>query len=243
MDSLYVALSAQVTLERRLDTIAQNVANLATTGYRAEEVKFDTVLAEAEAAGGQSTAFVAQGDSFLSRRTGSVTKTDNPLDVAVQGDAWFAIQTPGGVAYTRDGRMQMQQTGELTTLQGYPFLDVGRAPLVLDPDADAPIITRDGMITQRGQQLGAVGLFSIDPNTKLDRFEGAAVIPQGAATEVLDFANNGVVQGFVEGSNVNPMMEISRMIAVSRAFEAASSVIEQTESSTQAAIRTLGDTG
>ncbi len=237
--SLYVALSAQVALERRLDTIAQNVANLSTVGYRADEVKFDAMLSKA---GSDSTAFVSSGDTFISRRAGGLTKTDNDLDVAVQGEGWLAINTPSGVVYTRDGRMRMLASGELQTLNGYAVLDVGRAPLSLDPGAGPPVIARDGMITQHGQQVGAIGLFSIDPATNLKRFENSGVIPEGNASEILDFSTNGVVQGFVEDANINPISEISKLIAVTRAFEAASSTIETSDSTAQQAIKTLGDT-
>lgn len=239
MDAMYVALSAQVALERKLDTIAQNVANLGTVGYRADEIKFDEELSKAA---GDSTAFVSSGDTYISRRTGALTKTDNALDVAVQGNGWFAMQTPSGVVYTRDGRMRLMESGELTTLNGYAILDVGRAPITLDPTAGSPIIARDGMIMQGGQQLGAIGLFRIDPTTKLDRFENSGVVPQGPAEEVLDFSTNGVVQGFVEEANVNPIMEISRLIEVSRAFEAISAAIEKSEATSQNAIKTLGET-
>jgi flagellar basal-body rod protein FlgF len=239
MDSMYVALSAQVALERKLDTIAQNVANLGTVGYRADEIKFDEELSKAAS---DSTAFVSSGDAYISRRQGELTKTDNALDVAVQGNGWFAMQTPSGVVYTRDGRMRLLESGELTTLNGYAILDVGRAPITLDPTAGPPIIARDGMIMQSGQQLGAIGLFSIDPATKLDRFENSGVVPQGPAAEILDFSTNGVVQGFVEEANVNPIMEISRLIEVSRAFEAMSAAIEKSEATSTNAIRTLGET-
>jgi flagellar basal-body rod protein FlgF len=239
MDSMYVALSAQKALEQKLDTIAQNVANLGTVGYRAEEIRFEEELSKA---GGESATFVSSGDTYISRRAGALTKTDNPLDVAVQGDGWLGIQTPRGVAYTRDGRMRLLESGELQTLNGYAVLDVGRAPITLDPAAGPPIIARDGMIMQGGQQLAAIGLFHIDESTKLDRFENSGVMPQGPADEVLDFSTNGVVQGFVEEANVNPIMEISRLIEVSRAFEAVSSSIAQTDSTSQNAIRTLGET-
>ncbi len=245
MDSaMYVALSAQVALERRLDIVAQNVANAATAGYRAEEIKFDAMLSKVGLSnpGADPTAFVSEGDTYLSRRAGDLEKTGNQLDVAVRGDGWLAVNTPAGVAYTRDGRMRMLESGDLTTLAGYPVLDVGRAPLSLDPNAGAPIITRDGMITQDGKQVGAIGLFSIDPNTKLRRSENATVIPEGPANEVLDFTTNGVLQGFVEGSNVRPVMEISRLIMVSRSFEAASAMIDKSDSTAQEAIKTLGDT-
>ena len=237
--SMYVALSAQVALERRLDTIAQNVANLGTVGYRADEVRFESVLSNA---GSDSTAFVSSGDTFISRRAGALTATDNKLDVAVQGDGWFAINTPSGTVYTRDGRMRMLESGELQTLNGYSILDVGHAAISLDPTAGPPNIARDGMITQHGQQVGAIGLFRIDEATKLNRFENSGVMPEGNASEILDFSTNGVVQGFVEEANVNPISEISKLIAVTRAFEAASSTIQTSDETAQAAIKTLGDT-
>ena len=238
--SMYVSLSAQVALERRLDTIAQNVANLGTVGYRADEVRFESALSKA---GSDSTAYVTSGDTFISRRAGALTKTDNELDVAVQGDGWFGINTPSGTVYTRDGRMRMLESGELQTLNGYSILDVGRAPLTLDPTAGPPIIARDGMITQHGQQVGAIGLFRIDEKTKLNRFENSGVVPEGNASEILDFSNNGVVQGFVEEANVNPISEISKLIAVTRAFEAATSMIDTSDTTAHDAIKTLGDTG
>ena len=91
--NLYVGVSAQVALQRRLDTIAHNVANASTAGFRAEEVRFETVLSRA---GADPVAFATSGPTFLSRRSGELVRTDNLFDVAVEGDAWLAIQTPGG---------------------------------------------------------------------------------------------------------------------------------------------------
>lgn len=239
MDGMYVALSAQMALEKRLDTIAQNVANMSSAGYRADEVKFEAVLAKT---GADSTAFASTGETFVSRQAGPLTRTDDQLDVAVQGEGWLAIQTTAGVAYTRDGRMRVGEGGELTSLNGDPVLDVGRAPLVIDPGAGPPTIARDGMLTQNGLQVGAIGLFAIDPGAKLSRVSGSAVIPDRAATEILDFGSNGVIQGFVEGSNVNPVMEMSKLIMVTRAFDAANSMIQTADSAMGASIKALGDT-
>src|SRR5690606_27515138 len=95
--ALYVGLSAQVALERRLNTIAQNVANMSTAGYRAEEVKFETVLSRTAK---DAVAFATSGENYISRRQGGITKTDNPLDLAIDGDAWFAIATPAGIVHS-----------------------------------------------------------------------------------------------------------------------------------------------
>jgi flagellar basal-body rod protein FlgF len=239
MDALYVALSAQVALEAKLDTIAQNVANLATAGYRADEIKFDAVMSKTAA---DSVAFASAGDTTISRKSGPLTRTDNQLDVAVQGDGWFALSTPAGTVYTRDGRMQLLETGDLVSLGGYRVLDAGLAPIQLDPAAGPPIIARDGMITQGGQHLGAIGLFRISGTAKLSRFENSGVIPNSGASAILDFTDNGMVQGFVEGSNVDPVSEMTKLIMVSRAFESASNMIETSESSLSDSIKTLGDT-
>jgi flagellar basal-body rod protein FlgF len=167
-------------------------------------------------------------------------KTDNPLDVAVQGDGWLALQTPAGTAYTRDGRMRMQPGGVLQSVGGYPVLDAGNSPITLDPDAGPVTIAQDGMITQGGRQIGAIGLFSLDNSAKLKRFDNSSVMPSKPATPVLDFTQNGVTQGYVEGANVNPLMEMEKLILLSRTFENVNSAINGSEASLKDAIKVLG---
>lgn len=234
----YVALSAQLALERRLDGIARNVANQNSAGYRAEGTKFQTVLSRmAESA---PVAYASGGKTYISRETGPVMRTENPLDIAVQGDGWLGIMTPAGVVHTRDGRMKMLETGELVTLNDHPVLDVGQMPILLDPLAGPPAIARDGMISQGGIEMGAVGLFTIDERAGLTRYGNSGVIPSRAAQPVLDFTADGVVQGFVEQSNINPMLELSKLITVSRSFEGVSNLLRQHDSSLREAVRTLG---
>ncbi len=235
--AFYVSLSAQVALDRRLTTIAENVANASSSGYRATGVSFDAVLSSASA---KSTAYVSAGGDFISRASGGVTKTDNPLDVAVVGDAWLAIRTPQGVAYTRDGRLQMLETGEVQTLLGFPVLDAGNSPLALDPTAGPPMIFRDGMISQGDRQIGAIGLFEIDDAAALRRAENSSVIPSTPATAVVNFAKNGIAQGHLEGANINPLSEITKLIMAQRSFESASAAYHMMDSSQRNAVRTLG---
>ena len=236
---LYVALSGQIALQRRLETIANNVANASTAGFRAEQVRFESVLSQVPL---DPIAFASTGKSYLSRHPGELTRTDNPLDVAVEGDAWLAIQTPAGQVYTRDGRMRMTEAGDLQTLNGYPVLDVGGAPILLNPDAGPPDIARDGTITQNGQQIGALGLFRMNEQAVLTRFENSGVVPDQPAEPILDFVEAGVVQGYIERSNVTPIAEMSRLIAVSRIFEAITSALNDSDSSLREAVRTLGTT-
>src|SRR5690606_30853101 len=123
----YVALSSQVALERRLNTLADNVANAGTVGYKAGEVTFDDVLTGLTA---KAVSFVSPGADSYNIRAGALRETGNPFDFAVQGDAWFAVETEAGPMMTRDGHFTMRETGELVTLQGYPVLDPGGTPLV-----------------------------------------------------------------------------------------------------------------
>ncbi len=237
LSSLYVSLSAQVALQKRMDTIANNVANMNTAGFRADEVKFQALV---EKAGNANIAFSSSGSDFVSRRAGSLTKTDNPLDVAVQGEGWLAIKTPAGTAYTRDGRMRLLETGTLENIEGRPVLDAGGTPIVLDPSAGTPAIANDGMITQDGKQVGALGLFKIDDQAKLTRSNFGGLLSDKPATPVLDFVSNGFVQGFVENSNVNPIMEMTKLIMVSHAFDSVTNMMQSSETSLQDAIKTLG---
>src|ERR1700730_118338 len=193
---LYVTPSAQVALERRLTTLAANIANQSTPGYRAEEVDFKTLVSRA---GDTPVAYVSPGDTYISPRPGVPIKTDNPLDVAVQGDCWLALKTKAGtIVYTRDGRMRMQPGGELQSVNGYTVLDAGNSPIALDPLGGPATIAQDGMITQGGRQIGAIGLFRLDKTTKLKRFDNSGVVADKPATPVLDFSTNGITQGYVE---------------------------------------------
>lgn len=235
----YVSLSAQLTLERRLESLAINVANMNTVGYRASGVSFHTYVSRT---GEQPVAYATSGRDYITREAGPLIKTDNPLDVAVQGEGWFSIQTPAGIVYTRDGRMRMKATGELETLDGHPILDAGNTPIILDPNGGPVTIGTDGMISQAGRQIGALGLFRIDPSAKFTRYENSGVIPDKAATPILDFDNNGIIQGHVEGSNVNPILEMAKLIMISRAFESITGGTENAESSLKDAVKTLGGT-
>lgn len=237
--ALYVALSAQVALSNRLETVARNVSNMNTAGYRADEIKFSELLSKA---GQDKVSYASTGDMFISRQGGALTKTDNPLDVAVEGEAWFAIRTPEGVAYTRDGRLKMDVDGALRTVNGYEILDAGGLPILLDPEGGAPNIDQSGEILQGEDGAGAIGLFLIDDDAKLTRVDNSGVVPDKPATPVRDFTVNGVRQGYTEGANINPIREMTKLIMITRAFEGATSMIDASNQTQERAIRELGET-
>jgi len=231
---LYVTLSSQMALEKRLATIADNVANATTIGFRATEVKFDDLMDRS------SVAFVSQGEDYLSTRSGGMIQTGNMLDLAIQGEAWFMIDTPAGQVLTRDGRFTMNEDGALVTLQGYAVLDAGAGQIQLDAQNGVPTVTRDGFLLQNGEQVGSIGLFRGDLSAGHSRFENSGVIPVLAPEPVVDEFDSGILQGYIEQSNVNPVAEMTRLIMISRAFEYASAAMRDSETSMEQAISTLG---
>lgn len=234
---LYVALSGQIALQRRLDTIANNVANSSTPGFRAENTTFESLISKSDRA---SVAYSSSGETTFAGQAGATTQTGNPLDIAIKGEAFLAIATPTGTAYTRDGRMQISTAGDLETISGRPILDIGGAPLQIDPQRGPIEILGNGTITQNGNTVGRLGLFLMPGDAKTARYEGSAFTTTAPVEPVTDYSRTGVVQGFIEGANVNPVLEMSRLIAVTRAFEALSNSIEQSDRKMSDAIRTLG---
>jgi len=203
-------------------------------------VKFETVLSRA---GATPVAFSSPGNNIISREAGNLTETGNPLDVAVVGQGFVAFAGPNGTVYTRDGRLQIAPNGDLQTLTGFPVVDSGGAQITVDPNGGPLSIARSGAITQDGNEVGTLGLFNIPADANLDRYGNSGVIPDRPATAIVDFTRDGFRQSYVEGSGANPMLELTRLISASRAFEGTNSLVEGTESSLQNAIRTLGEPG
>ncbi len=237
---IYVGISSQIALERRLTTIADNIANMNSVGFRSTEVKFDQVMSQTRNDLNADISFVTQGSDYLSTRNGEMIRTGNSFDFAVKGDGWFAINTPAGQVMTRDGRFSMGVTGELVSTQGYPVLDAGGAPIQLNPAAGEPTVGSDGRILQNGATVAQLGLFTADAKKGFVRYENSGVIFSEAPQPVVDNSAVGVVQGYVEQSNVNAISQMTQLVQVNRAFEGISSLMKSTEDSFSQAIRTLG---
>jgi flagellar basal-body rod protein FlgF len=234
---LYVSYSGQIALDRRLATIANNIANAGTVGYRSEELKFDSVMSNLS---NDPTAFASAGKSYISERSGGLKQTGNSFDVAIQGSGWLAIQTSAGTAYTRDGRMKMLDTGELQTLNGNAILDSSNSPLVIDPTNGPPKIDHDGTVSQNGRRVASIGLFTVDVSKGYMRSENASIIPSSPAVAVDAFTSDGFSQGYIEESNVNAVTEMTNLIMVTRSFDGLQTSIDESEASLKKAIQVLG---
>ena len=238
--SIYVGLSAQRAMLREIDSIAQNVANVGTVGFKGETMKFSAIPV---ATAGETTSYPDLGRIFPIQASGRHNKTGNPLDVAIVGKGYMAVDGGSGQIYTRDGRMTMTPAGALVTLSGAAVLDAGGAPIVLDPSAPSPQITRDGMITQAGRQIGAIGLYNLDPNANITRVGNASFSSDIPAQPILEFSADGFAQGYTEDSNVDGIGAMTRLISVQRMFEGLTSAMSATENSTTDMIKSLGPQG
>lgn len=237
---MYVSLSGQRALDKRLTTIADNMANVNTVGFRATEVKFDDIVARTGNDMNAKVAFVSQGNDYLNTQSGELQETGNPLDFAVKGDAWMALQTPAGQVLTRDGRFSLTTTGELVSVRGYPVLDAGGGPIQVNANGGELSVDRSGKIFQDGRQIAQLGLFTADVSKGYLRYDNSGVKTTQAPQPVVDNGTVGVMQGYVEQSNVNGISQMTQLIQVSRAFESISNSMSQSETNMSEALKTLG---
>lgn len=235
---LYVSLSAQMTREARLTTIAENIANAQTVGFKAGFVRFEELVEEVS---GEDVSYSSKGVEYLDATSGGLEQTGNPLDFAVRGNAWFGIETPAGTVVTKDGRFTMVDNGDLVTLSGYPVLDPGGAPITLDPAGGVPELGDDGIIRQNGRLVGALGLFAFEPGPNFQRFGNSGIVVGGEPEPIVDNPDVGAVQGHVELSNVNSLHEMTQLIMVQRSFEEAASLMETSENSMEQLIRAFNN--
>lgn len=208
-------LSKQVGLRQQVDVIAHNVANLSTTGFKREDLAFATHVERLDLLGG-SLALARVDSTHTDLRPGALEPTGNPFDFAIDGSGFFAVETAEGVRYTRDGRFSANQLGELTTTTGHRVLDGGGAPIVIPAQVSNLSLSADGALSAAdGAPLGTLGVWELPDGflrREADGLFASAVEPEPAL-------DSKVVQGFLEGSNVNPVRELTDLIEAQRAYE------------------------
>ncbi len=245
-NALYVGLSRQMALRRMLDVTANNVANMNTTAFRAERPVFDDFVSRVR--NGDPTAFVVDRATYTDTREGTLAMTGNPLDVAIRGDAWFQVETPDGPRFTRDGRLGRAPDGRLVTVDGHSVLDAAGAPIELPDDVGPVSIGADGSISYEvpgadggGQAvvIGQLGLFTLPGAQGLPRDPGGLVRPPpGSAPQAAERAT--LVQGALEGSNVQPIQEMVRLVELTRAYGESNRLVESENERQRNAINKLG---
>jgi flagellar basal-body rod protein FlgF len=230
-DGLYVAMSGAVAQERALDVAANNVANANTSGFRAERVTFEEVL------GGQGNlSFVTAEEGSVDATRGELRSTGNPLDVAVDGDGWFAMQTPQGVRYTRSGEFRVGPGGGLIDPRGNSVLDVGGNPLLVPADAKNISVDPAGQVVADEIPVGQIQIAQINEGNL--RNEGGNYYSARGAVKPVE--NAQVVSGHVEGGNFDPVRGMVDLIRISRNHESLHQVMTTYREIDQRAVREIG---
>ncbi|MEL7464234.1 MAG: flagellar hook-basal body complex protein [Pseudomonadota bacterium] len=236
-NAVYATLSRQEGLNQAMRLIASNLANVSTDGYRGEGTVFAEWVERIPVDGGvlsQATATVRTTDFTQ----GGLKSTGAPLDLAIEGPGFFSVQAEGGVLLTRAGSFTLSPAGEIVASDGARLLDEGGAPLAVPAAAERIDIARDGTISADGAPIGRVGVSVVADLSTLTRVADTRFEPNGDVLPAGEAA--AVSQGFIERSNVNAVLEMTRMIDVQRSYEAGQSFLRSEDERMREAIRVFG---
>lgn len=235
-----VSLSRQIALQRQMDVVANNVANLNTTGFKAESLLFEQydmpVAADNEFPGSQTVAYTQDWATVHDMANGALQQTGNPLDVGLSGPGFLTVSTPAGTRYTRSGSLAINAAGTLVDLSGNPILSADGSPIQFDSaDTDVTIL-KDGTITTSQGTKGKLGVVEFADPQQATRegnnlWSGANPSP---ATKTQ------VVQGSIERSNVSGVTEMANLIRVQRAYEQLASIMSRQDDLRTTAVQKLG---
>lgn len=239
-NTLLVSLSHQIAANRSMDIIANNLANVSTPAFKREGMKFEEYVSMVRPAEGetgpQPVSFVQDKGVLRDLNEGRIESTHATFDVALNGPGFFVIQTPQGNQYTRNGHFTLDASGQIVTEDGFPVLGDG-GPVTITPDDGNIKIAGDGTISGKNGQISKLQVVDFANERTLNK-EGASLY--STTQTPIAPANTSVAQGMLESSNVEPVIEISHMIEVMRAYQATASLTQQQESLLREAIDKLG---
>ncbi|MDO9527449.1 MAG: flagellar hook-basal body complex protein [Gemmobacter sp.] len=234
-NAIYTGLTRQSGLMREMQAVANNIANVSTTGFRREGVIFSEYVKRVGEAPSLSMARASARTIDLSQ--GELSRTGGAFDFAIQGDGFFLIETPQGERLSRAGHFTPNAEGDLVNPDGYRLLDAGGAPVFMPPDAGPVSLAPDGTLSAGGVPLARVGLWQpADPNSL--RHEAGALFSADTPEPIDD--GGTILQFHLEGANVNPITEIARMIEVQRAYEMGQSLMDREDERIRGVVQTLG---
>jgi len=222
-----IVLSRLTAQQRAMDVVAGNIANASTPGYHAERMVFADWLSPQTRTsierGDRQLAYVQDRATYREAAEGTLTRTGNPLDLALSGDGYFTVQTPNGPRLTRAGRFSLQADGTVTDTDGHALLDPSNQTLKVAPGDTRLTVTRDGALSSQNGPIGRVGVvIPKDPNRMTA--EGSRLFRADVPTTPVTTPH--VIQGSVEESNVQPVAELVRMMTTQRDFQLATQFIQ-----------------
>ncbi len=250
-NALLIGLSRQIALHRELEVVANNIANLDTTGYKADGSVFEEFLMPVAQAGGfqsndRRLSYVHDRATWHNLSAGPLRQTANPLDVALDGDAFLVVQTPRGERYTRNGALQINAQGQLVTSVGDTVLGDNGAIQFQNTDhdisinPDGSITVREGSNTKSDSARGRLRLVRFDRPQQLQK-EGASLFTAPNGVAPLPAPNARVVQGAIEQSNVRSVVEMARMVEVTRTYTQIAALLQAQSDMRRSAVDKLAE--
>jgi len=235
-NATYTTLTRQSGLRQELQVIAHNIANAATDGFQKEGLIFSEHVARLEDADSSLSMARANG-RMIDRTQGQLTQTGGTFDLAIEGEGYFMVETPEGNRLTRAGGFHPNAEGLLAVSDGALVLDPGGVPIFIPPGVRDVQIGRDGSISGDGQPLGQVGVFDPAADAGMARAGGVRFEVDGPVEAQEDPT---LAQGFLESSNVDPVLEVARLIEVQRAYERSRDIVSTEDERIRAVLQTLG---
>lgn len=231
----YIALSGMTALTRQMEIHAQNIANANTTAFKAERPLFESFLAD----DGSGTKMAYVIDYGIARDTmvGAITPTGNTLDLAIEGEGYFVVETDGGQRYTRNGRFTVDAEGTLVTASGHPVLDDGGNPIQIGTDRETLVVSKSGALSSAAGSIGKIAIVSFE-NEQMLRKEGASLYTTNAEPRPVEGAS--IAQGAIESSNVRPIIEMMQIMETARRYQSISQLIQRQGEMSRRAVDTLG---
>lgn len=237
---IYGAISGSMAMMNQLDVLANNLANVNTPGFKKDTISFEAVMAASALQGSDGSAdtpALATGSYAIDFSAGSVKVTDNTFDIALDGDGFFAINTPQGKAYTRQGNFKMDANSKLVTADGYEVLG-GGAPIIINGGSVS--FDAKGKIFVEGQEAGSIDVLDFPKPYDLRKIGSALFMPNDPDATPQATKDTVVRQGYLEGSNVNALEEMVRMIETTRSSETCQRMIQSYDQLTGKAVNDLG---
>jgi len=243
-----IALSRKTGLQRQMDIVANNIANMNTNGFKGEEVMFVQHLVKSPGGGklgGTKLAYVRDIATVTNHSEGPVSTTGNPLDMSIAGNGFFVIQTDEGDRYTRNGRFKLDDAGQLVTQTGFPVMSSGNSPFFMNPEDTEIVVSRDGTISTNNGELGKIKLVRFknlqelvhNPNGLFSSEER----PGEAAQDEVDGGRAAqIMQSTLEGSNIKPIYEMAKMIEINRKYEGIRTFMNREDERLRGMIKEMG---
>jgi len=240
-NAIFVGLSRQMLLRREMDIVANNIANLDTTGFKVESLIHQTEPAAPAATLGGPRPVKFVGDDGVARDfgQGSLNPTGAPLDMAIEGKAFFQLQGADGPRFTRDGRFTVDPAGRLVSQGGLPVLDKSGSEINIDAEKGEVKVGSDGSLSQGNERIGQVGMFAFENLSALSK-TGDNLYRNDSNLTATPAEDARLRQGMLEGSNVKPILEITRMVQVSRAYESTAKMMDAQSDLSRRAVERLG---